>query len=181
MGYPPLDMGWYYLTMVVLFGLLCVCYLFGPLRLTYFFSRYVIYVVVWMCSMVFFPLNSFYRSNNSCMEYYFRWRGMLFLSASSGFEADSMTASSGGTVVFVMYLCLKILSLKLLLHVSHLLITSNLDSVQKMCLVHIPSCSTLRMFCAVQFFCGLKPPLLWVQMAVHCIREDHIGVHRLIF
>ena len=70
-------------------------------------SMYVGYNLVWLCSMVVISLNSFCRRDNSCMEDYFRWYGILFLSASTKFASTSMTAYSGVTVGFVMYLCLK--------------------------------------------------------------------------
>ena len=45
----------------------------------------------------------------------------------------------------------KILSLELLLRVSHLPISSNIGSFQSMCLVHIPFCSALQFFSFVVF------------------------------
>ena len=92
-----------------------------------------------------------------------------------------MTASSGVTVGFLMFLCLKILSLKLLLYVSYLPICSIIGSVHMMCLVHMTFCNDLQLFCAVTVFCGLKPPFRWVKMALYCSRGSHIGVHRLTF
>ena len=56
--------------------------------------------------MVVISVNSFCRRNNYCMEDSFRWCG-IFLSASDMFAAAAMTESSGMTVGFVMYLCLK--------------------------------------------------------------------------
>ena len=63
--------------------------------------------LVWLCYMVVVSLNSFCRRANSCTEDSFRWCGILFWSASARFAAAAMTASSGSTVGFVMYLCLK--------------------------------------------------------------------------
>ena len=68
----------------------------------------------------------------------------MFLSASARFAAASMAASSGVTVGFLVYICVeKKLSLKLLLHVSHLTISSNICSVHNMSLVHMPFFSAL--------------------------------------
>ena len=86
-----------------------------------------------MCSMVIISLNIFCRRDNSCMEDSFRWCGINFLSYCTRFTASAMIVSSGVTVGFVMYLCLKILSLKLLLHVAHVPISSNIVSVNNIC------------------------------------------------
>ena len=64
---------------------------------------------------------------------------------------------------------------------SHLPIGSNSGGVYRMFLVHMTFFSALRMFCDMSVSRGLKPPFRWVQMAVHCSRGVHIGVHRLIF
>ena len=65
MGYPPLKMGWSYLAMVVLAGLLCGFIYFV---LFAYLSRYVGSYVLGKISMVVFSLNHFCRRSNSCME-----------------------------------------------------------------------------------------------------------------
>ena len=82
--------------------------------------------------MVVLSLNSFCRHANSCMEDSFMRCGILFCSASARFAAAEMMASYGVTVVFVIYLYLKILSLNFLLDVSHLPIIFNIGSVHRM-------------------------------------------------
>ena len=57
--------------------------------------------------LVIVSLKSCFSCVNSCTDFYFRWYGILFLSASTKFASTSMTAYSGVTVGFVMYLCLK--------------------------------------------------------------------------
>ena len=66
--------------------------------------------LVWRYSMlllVVFSLNIFFSCNNYCTEDSFRWCGILFLSAYARLTDDAMIESSGVTVGFGMYLCLK--------------------------------------------------------------------------
>ena len=69
--------------------------------------RYVGSDSVRMCYMVVASLHILWRHDSSCMEDYFRWCGIFFLSASAMFAASEIEVSSGVTVGFVMYLCLK--------------------------------------------------------------------------
>ena len=107
LGYPPLDMGWYYFTMVILARLLCVF-----IHLLFCAYLLVSFQVcgIW-CSMDViygcFSLNIFYRHANSCMDDSFMWCGILFLSVSARFVAATMMAYYLLTVGFVMYFCLK--------------------------------------------------------------------------
>ena len=57
--------------------------------------------------MVVVSLNIFCFRVNSCTDDSFRWCGISFLSASDKLVDAATTASSGVTVGFVMYLCLK--------------------------------------------------------------------------
>ena len=83
--------------------------------------------------------------------------GVAFVfSVSARLAAAVMTDSSGVMVGFVMYLCLKILSLILLVRVSHLSISSKIGSAHTMCLVRMPFGSVMQPFCAVLVSHGVK-------------------------